>query len=472
MIAPIVIPGLSPEDQATLDELRELLAAKSYVNERRIRYFDAKQRVRHLGISIPPQLESLNTVIEWPATAVEYLENRIDLDGFAVPGGNGADLGLDVIWADNHLGVESTQAHTGALKFGTAFLAVMGGQVGEPAVVVRHLSASCSTVLWDANRRRAAAALTITSHENGSPSELILLLADKIVTAERVQGRWNIVSSVEHGLGRCPVAVLPFKPSTEAPLGRSRITQGVMSVTDRAVRTLLRMEISAEFYSSPQRYVLGADESAFVGADGQPKTGWEVTLGKMLALGLNDEDKAPSVGQFQQMTMQPHVDMVRSDAAIFSGMTKIPVGALGIIHDNPASNEAMETTYVPLNKEAERAHDSFGAGWVDAMQMAVMVRDGLTEIPDELRLLRPKWRDPAKMTKAAAAQAVMMQITSGVLPADSEVALEQLGYDDVTIQRIVSDRRRSQAGDRLSQLVAAAQQANAPKAEPAPAAVV
>src|SRR5699024_12675884 len=56
-----------------------------------------------------------------------------------------------------------------------------------------------------------------------------------------------------HRLGRCPIAVLPYRPSSESPLGRSRVTQAVMSITDRAVRSLLRMEVSAEFNSSPQR---------------------------------------------------------------------------------------------------------------------------------------------------------------------------------------------------------------------------
>ena len=39
--------------------------------------------------------------------------------------------------------------------------------------------------------------------------------------------------------------------------------------------------------------------------------------------------------------MQPHMDMIRTDVALFSGETGIPVNALGIIHDNPASDAAI-----------------------------------------------------------------------------------------------------------------------------------
>ena len=73
--------------------------------------------------------------------------------------------------------------------------------------------------------------------------------------------------------------------------------------------------------------------------------------------------------------------------------------------------------------------------------------------------MRAKFRDASTGTKAAASQAVVEQVKNGILPADSEVTLEALGYDDVTIQRIVADRRRAQAGDRLAQLVDAARQA-------------
>lgn len=444
----IAIPGLSEVEQKTLRRLSENLSAKKRINDKRSLYHDAKQVVEHLGIAIPPALQTVETVIEWPATAVEALENRIDLDGFVIPGASTLDLGIDQIVDDNMLMLESVQAHTSALKYGPAFVAVMAGDVGEPEVLMRTLSATSTTGLWDANRRRLAAVLSVTDSDNMGLKEFILYLADVIITASRNGSVWS-VERAPHSLGRCPVALLPFKPSPESPFGRSRITQGVMTTTDRAVRTLLRMEVSAEFYSAPQRYILGADASAFQDAAGNTLPGWAALVSSMLAIGRDeDSGELPTVGQFPQLTMQPHMDMVRSDAAVFAGMTKIPVNMLGIIHDNPASDAAMHTAYLALNKEAERAHIPFGYGWVDAMRMAVEIRDGAAAAA-ALTGLRAKWRNPATPTKGEASKAVVEQVTAGILPPDSEVTLEQLGYDDVTIQRIVADRRRSA----VSQLV-------------------
>src|SRR5699024_4040379 len=174
----------------------------------------------------------------------------------------------------------ATEAHTSALKYGVAFVAVMMDDSPQP--VIRNLSPTNSTVIWDRNRRRAAAGVTVTRGTTQSVEQFILSLPDQIVTGTYLDARWRL-ERVPHRLGRCPIAVLPYRPSSESPLGRSRVTQAVMSITDRAVRSLLRMEVSAEFYSSPQRAILGADESMFMDADGNPVPKWTATISRYLA---------------------------------------------------------------------------------------------------------------------------------------------------------------------------------------------
>ncbi|MBQ1167342.1 hypothetical protein KBZ21_56010, partial [Streptomyces sp. A73] len=39
-----------------------------------------------------------------------------------------------------------------------------------------------------------------------------------------------------------------------------------------------------EFYGAPQRYILGASESAFQDAEGNTKSAWETYIGRVLAL--------------------------------------------------------------------------------------------------------------------------------------------------------------------------------------------
>ena len=457
MITSISVPGLTVPENDVLNELLDTLSAKAHINLRRSRYVDAKQTTRHLGIAVPPQLEDVETVIGWPEKSVSALEARIDLDGFVLPGGTADDFGVNAIWSANRLSVEATEAHTSALKYGVAFLAVMMDDAPQP--VIRNLSPTNSTVIWDRNKRRAAAGVTVTRGTTQSVEQFILYLPDQIVTGTYLDARWRL-ERVPHRLGRCPIAVLPYRPSSESPLGRSRVTQAVMSITDRAVRSLLRMEVSAEFYSSPQRAILGADESMFMDADGNPVPKWTATVSRYLAAplveGEDGKTHQPSIQQFPQMTMQPHMDMVRSDAAMFAGETAIPVNALGIIHDQPASDAAMLTAYLDLNKLAERAHDSFGYGWSDAMQMAIQMRDGF--LPDGADELAPRFRDPSTPTRASVADAVTKEISVGILdpsnPIELEIALERLSYDRVTINRILAGRRRNESAGLLRQIAA------------------
>lgn len=456
MIDTLVVPGLTDDEGKVLNKCLKQLRAKSEINDNRSRMFEGKYRARHLGISVPPQMERVETTLMWPAKAVEALESLVNLEGFVVPDGTAADFGIDTIWRENRLAIEATQAHTSALKYGVSFLAVLAGGRGEPEVVIRNLSPTSSTALWDANRRRASAALTVIATDLDIPIEFILFLEDTVITGLKIGGEW-VLDRAPHSLGRCPVAVLPFKPSIEEPFGRSRITRGVMSITQRVARTLLRMEISAEFYSSPQRWLMGAPDAAFESADGTLKTGWDVTLGKILAIGRSDEDGTnPTTGQYPQLTMQPHMDMVRSDAALFAGETNIPVSALGIIHDNPASDAAMQSAYMALYGEAERAQVPWDAGWVDAMLMAVEIRDGAATAAS-LSGLKAKWARVDTPTMAARGDFVIKQVTAFPWMAQSDVVLEESGYDQTTIERLRSDRTRSQAGDRLTSLVAAAQ---------------
>lgn len=456
------IPGLSHSDQNVLTELVNQLEAKRSRNRVRAQYYDAKYVLRDMGISIPPQMRRTEMVLGWPAKAVDVLARRCNLDGFVIPGGSAEDLGIPAMWRENRMDLEAPQAHTSAFIHSVAFVATTLGDVqsGEPAVLITARDAMSGTGLWDPRRRRLRAALSIVEYlpNSSEPSYFVMYLPDRVLTFTRsASGKWSI-DTRRHGLGRVPVEPLVYQPRLGRPFGQSRISRAVMSITDSALRTALRSEVSAEFYSSPQRYLLGADPSAFEDKDGNLKSGWEAIMGRMLTVSRDENDDIPTVGQFQQATMQPHTDQLRSWASLFAGETSLPLSSLGVVQDNPSSAEAIYAAKEELVVEAEYADDSFGAGWTKAVITGIQLRDGLSEVPDELLKLRAKWRDPATPSRAAAADAVTKQVQAGILPPDSEVTYEQLGYDETTIARLVSDKRRAEGRGILDRLTQAANQ--------------
>lgn len=462
----IAIPQLDHSDAALLDELLNKWAQKRTRNMLRSVYYDGKNALQDLGISIPPQLKSVETVLGWPAKAVGALAARCTFDGFVLPGSDQDPFDLAGLFADNDMDVELPQAITSSLIHSTAFLTITPGDtsVGEPEVLLLARSAQFGTGIWDRRRRMMRAALSIVdTDETGFPTELVMYQPDKVSTFTRTAaGKWAVEIQANR-LGRVWVEPLVFKPELDRPFGHSRISRAVMSITDSGVRTILRSEVSAEFFNTPQRYLLGAEEGAF----SSDAARWKAIMGRFLAISKDEDGDTPTVGQFAQQSMQPHMDQLKGWAALFAGETGLPLSSLGVVQDNPASAEAIYAAKEDLVIEANAANRGWGASLRRAATTAVMLRDGLTEPPEELRALQAKWRNPATPSVVSASDALVKQVSAIPWLAESDVALEALGYDQATITRLVADKRRAQGRAMVAGLSAAAGAATAGVADTA-----
>lgn len=453
----IRVPALADVEQDTLTTLLKQLEAKRARNLLRAAYYDGKNAVRDLGISTPPNMRRMATVLGWPAKAVDTLNRRCNLEGFVLPGED--DFGIPQLWDANNIDSEAPQAGVSSLIHSCAFLIATLGDVdsGEPEVVITAKDALGGTGVWDARRRRLSSFLSlIDTDDDGKPTEMVLYLPGRNVTMTKRARGWA-VDARDHDLPFVPVEPLVYQPRLRRPMGSSRISRAVMSLTDSALRTVVRSEVSAEFYSAPQRYLLGADESAFRDSDGNLKSSWQAILGRVWVAPADGDGNTPQVGQFPQMSMQPHMDQLRAWAMLFAGETSIPVSSLGISTDaNPASAEAYHASREDLIHEAEGTIDGWSPAWVRTMQTAVRLRDGLDEIPEPLRALRPKWRNPATASRAAAADAVLKMVQAFPWMAESEVMLEQYGFDQTTIERLMADKRRAGGSAALRAITQAA----------------
>jgi len=448
------IPQLGHSHQETLDQCLAQLSARSRRNRLRRRYYDHKNELRDLGISIPPSLRKVETVVGWPAKGVDALSRRMILDGFTIPGGSTEDLGLDALLEENRFEIEAPQAHTSALTHSVAFTSVTVGdvQAGEPEVLITMRDAESATGLWDGRRRALKAALLVFDFdESGIPKEFVLYVPNLAIIVKRTGSSWDVRQSA-HELG-IPVEALVYNPSLSRPFGRSRISRAVMALTDSAVRTLLRSEVSAEFFSAPQRYVLGADENSFVDRDGNPVPAWTSLLGRYLAIGRDEDGEVPVVGQFSQQSMQPHFEQLRAIAAMFAGEANLPLDSLGIVHDNPSSAEAIMRAKEELVMDAKFAIRTFGPSWQRMARSALMLRPSTPAERAQYAKIRAHWGNPATPSIVSASDAIVKQVSALPWMADSEVVLEELGYDQPTIARLMAAKNRAAAGDRLATLL-------------------
>lgn len=440
------ISGLTDDEKDVFNRLWRVWTAKLRRNMLRKQYYDQHNVLKDLGIAIPPHLTDLELVLGWPAKAVDVLARRCKIDKFVTPGSADPDpFGVGELWLLNDMQIEAPQTIRSALKYSCSFLSATKGMDGEPDVLISSHSALYASGIWDFSRRRLRAFLTITDIDDiGRVVGWAMFVPGVTIRAMLVGESW-VLDRQEHTLDRLPVEVLPFDPDLDRPFGKSRITRAVMGLSDSALRTLFRMEIHAEFFSSPQRYAMGADESMFVDEDGDPVSQWEAILGRVWAAGRDpDTGEVPQLGQFAASSPQPHTDQLRTLSAAFCAESSIPLSELGVVHDaNPTSAEAIEAAERPLVQTARDTHDNFGPRIARAMVTAVQIRDNLDTPPPELLGTVVQWRDPEEIPQSSAGDFIIKLVQAMPWMGESKIPLEQIGWDSATVERAWADKRKA-----------------------------
>jgi len=445
-------------DNATDDEqskIRSLLAewsARRDKNLKRSLYYDGEQAFKDLNLMLPPQLKNAKFYLGWGTMAVRKAAIRSQFEGLRLPGSDDP-LGLGRTLTENNFGLELSQGIVSAYKHGPAFVTVAKGDEGEPDVQIQSHSAETSAALWDRRRRRISAAVTISAFKEDKPSEFIVYLPDVVLRCARNSlGRWR-AERIENKIRRTLVEPLTYDPQLTKPFGRSRITQPVMALCDMAVRAYVRMEGNAEFYSSPQLAIEGIDPDSFGEVSESKK--FKLAMDRLIALTRDADGNAPSIKQLQQATMTPHSDMLRTVASAFSGETGIPLNSLGVIHDNPASAEAIRAAEHDLLIDVTYQNKYVLSNAVaNIARLAAMVRDGLTEPPAESWKLSARFADPEFRSTSANADAYVKLAGANEDLKSSPVLLETV-FDDDQVERIQDERKLNQAGGLIGQLLGA-----------------
>lgn len=447
--------GLEQSERAIALELVRRLNDKWTRNQLRRRYYEGHNALKDLGIAIPPPLKTVEVVVGWPAKAVDAMIDRTTLQGFTSTSGSTALNALLMdIWESNRLAVEIPSAHTSTLIHSCSFIFVSRGVVaeGEPEVVISAKSAEDASALWDARRRRVRAALSVDDRNPSTGDATLLHLY--FPAMEGRPGRvmrvspnsWGALEAVEVSTfsGPVPVEVIAYQPSLTRPFGRSRVTRAVMYQTDAAMRTMLRTEVGAEFFNAPQRYALGADEDAFTDANGNPVPAWTVMLGRLLALSRDEDGELPEVGQFQQQSMQPNVEQLRSIAQMFAAEVSLDVGSLGIVQDNPSSAEAIRARHEELGVKIENWRTAvLGPTWKRVMAHGASMVDGSAALAGELASISAQWGSWSAPSEVSQAQASLARVQAVPRLAETDVELEHMGFTADEITRIRSEWRRS-----------------------------
>jgi len=442
----IALPGLSDDEDRTLNRLLCELDAKQPRNLLRASYYDGKHAIRQMGSIIPPQYYRMGIVLGWTAKAVDILARRCNLNAFVWPDGDLDSIGYRETWKANSLGTEVSSALISSLIHGTSFLVnTLGDEsIGETKGLIHVKDAMSATGDWSPRFRRLDNLLSITGRDDeGKPTSLALYLDNLTITAEKDSSGWSTDRS-EHSWG-VPAEPLVYKPRVGRPFGSSRISRTAMSLHDQGLRTVIRMEGHADVYSFPEMWLLGADESIFKDASGAQKASWQIMLGRIKGVPDDPEAENPraDVKQFAASSPQPHIDQLKQQASLFAGEMDIPVTALGVQAEvNTSTTDGSDNAERHLIAEAEGATDEWEPQLLRSLARALAMANDEKSVPPEWATIEAKWRKPQYISRAAEADAGSKQLSAAPWLAETEVGLELLGLSEQQIKRALSEKRK------------------------------
>ena len=441
---------LDEREESLLKELLEVWKSNLDKNQVRRKYYDSKNKLKDLGIALPPSLErKIQVAVGWPAKAVDSLAERSRFDGFAL---DDDVLQREVfnIFDDNNFRLKYPQLTTNQLIHTCSFLVVSRGGRGEPDILISGYSAENAAARWCYRTNRILDGITLPEIDDGKPAAINLYLQNQIVEIV-VDGRDYVVARRHfHRYGVPLMVALPYQPSLDRPFGRARISRVVMSLTDSAVRTAMRSEVGAEFYTYPQRYLLGITDKA-------TRDEFKAWIGGYLALGTNEEGENPSIGQLAPAGIEGHISQMRSLATQFSGETGVPVSSLGVISDNPSSAEAIHAAREDLILKAEDLNEINGQALrsLGLMVLALRYNTPIARLSSAHRSITPRFKNPALPSPAARADALLKLTQAFPWLSQSNVALEFAGFSESDIKRMANDREEAGIEDilrRISQM--------------------
>lgn len=339
---------------------------KNKLGERQIRvlqrygYYEMHRKSMDPSPIIPDNLkQAYNATLGWCTKAVDALADRLCFVEF-----RNDDLDMNSIFRANNPDMLFDNAILSALIGSCCFIYIRQDDGEYPRLQV--IDGGNATGEIDQTTGLLTEGYAVLQRDKNE---------QPIVTAYFVPGRTDIyengkmVNSISNPVDHPLLVPVIHRPDAMRPFGHSRITRACINLQDKARHTLTRADVAAEFYSFPQKYVLGLDDEA------ERMQKWEATISSFLDFRSSESGSEPKVGQFQQQSMDPHINQFRMYAAAFAGEAGLTLDDLGFVTDNPSSAEAIKASHENLRLAARKAQRNFSTGFMNAGYVAACLRD-------------------------------------------------------------------------------------------------
>lgn len=368
--------GVKMAEYKGIEYLRNKLNVKRIRVQERYMYYEMKKVRLDPSPLIPQELkESYKSVLGWCGKAVDSLADRLVFREFVED-----NFDLNQIFRMNNPDVFFDSAILSALISSCCFVYISADKDGYPRLQV--IDGSEATGEIDPITGLLTEGYAVLKRDKDKKPVLeAYFIAGKTTYYQSGLKPYTVKTKVAY-----PTLVpIIFRPDAKRPFGHSRISRACMNIMDKARDTVTRTDVSAEFYSFPQKYVLGTSP------DADPLDRWKATMTAMLEITKDDEGERPVAGSFPQASMEPNIAQLKMYASLFAGETGLTLDDLGFATENPSSAEAIKAGHETLRLTARKAQRTFGSGFLNVGFVAACMRDQYTYMRKQLYLSKPAW---------------------------------------------------------------------------------
>ena len=403
-------------DTKGIEYLRKKLNLKSQRVRARYKFYEMKNITKDLDISTPPNLKAFMGVLGWCGKAVDSLADRLVFREFA-----NDNFDINRIFKMNNPDTLFDSAVLSALISSCCFVYISPDEDGFPRLQV--IDGGNATGIIDPITGLLSEGYAILEKTDSGKAKLEAYFLPG-VTQYFESGK--LIREDVYNVAYPLLVPIIHRPDAVREFGRSRISRASMSIVGSAIRTLKRSEISAEFYSFPQKYVTGLAQ------DAEPMEKWKAAMSAMMAFTKDEDGDAPKLGQFSQQSMAPHLEHLKMLASLFAGENGLTMDDLGFATDNPSSAEAIKASHENLRLMARKAQRTFGSGFLNVGYLAACLRDDYPYLRRQLYLTTGRWEpifepDSAMLSSIGDGVIKINQAVPGYF--DSETLRDMTGID-------------------------------------------
>ena len=344
----------------------------------RYKFYEQKQQAMDFGISTPAGLEWFGTINGWCTKAVDALADRIQFDGF-----ENDNFMMREMFDLNNPDIIFDNGILSSMITACCFIYVSRGEDGMPRFQVID-GTNGTGVIDDITELLTEGYAVLERDEFDDVKKYAYFIPGHTYVYE--VGNSKPIAEEVTNADYCTLVPIIYRPDAKRPFGHSRISRACMDYAKSAMRTIKRSEISAEFYSFPQKYATGLAQ------DAQQMDSWKATMSAMLSFTKDEDGDKPTLGQFQVGSMTPHMDQLKGLASLFAGETGLTLDDLGFVTSNPSSAEAIKAAHENLRLAAAKAQRCFGVGFINTGYIGACIRDRIAYKRSEVYQTKVLWK--------------------------------------------------------------------------------